>query len=144
MAVAATVGQGMDEGKQGEGDRPRMPTAVVAARAGFALNGAAWIVLGVASLARMAGGTAGQPVMLAVLGALMLGNAAVLLWIGRGLGRQRRIFLYLGLAVLAANLVLTVTDQMGLYDWLILALNLGLLVLLLASRTHYGSREARE
>ncbi len=63
----------------------------------------------------------------------MIGNALAMLACAIGLGRRSRLFYYLSLAVIAFNLLLTITDQVGLFDYLTLLLDLLILVLLVAS-----------
>ncbi len=55
---------------------------------------------------------------------------------GLGLGR-RRVWYYFALAVLAVNIVLTVTDQFGAFDLATLLLDLILLGLLVITRAQY-------
>jgi len=74
-----------------------------------------------------------------VLAGLMAGNAGAMLLIGWGLAKQKKGFFYLAVVVLAANIVLTVTDEFGLFDLMVLLIDLVLLVLLIATRTRYLS-----
>ena len=57
-----------------------------------------------------------------------------MLWLGLRLARQERRVWHLSLGGLATNLVLTVTDVFGLFDFVALLLALSLVLLLLASR----------
>lgn len=102
----------------------------------FLLNATFWFVLGAINLASIAG-ISGQVVGLMVLGVLMLANGAALLAAGLGLGRPRRWRYFFAVALVLANLVLTVTDEFGLLDFVVLALNAILLVLLLVVRKHF-------
>ena len=102
----------------------------------FILNAALWFVLGAINLANIAG-VSGQVVGIIALGVLMLANGAVLLVTGLGLGRQRRWLYYFAVVVVVVNLVLTVTDEFGPLDLVVLALNAILLVLLVVVRKHY-------
>lgn len=113
------------------------PTAIQLAQALFYANAAIWVVLAAATVWRMAGGSAEQRVSAVVIAVLMLGNAGAMLVSGVGLGRRSRPFYLLALGVLLVNLVLTVTDQVGLLDVLTGALDLALLGLLVAVRKHY-------
>ena len=67
----------------------------------------------------------------------MLGNAAAFGLAGYGLGSGSRWAYLLALAVVALNLPLTLTDQVGLYDWITLGIDGLLLVLLLAARKEF-------
>ena len=50
---------------------------------------------------------------------------------------KREGFFYLAVAVLAANIVLSVTDEFGLFDLIVLLIDLVLLALLIATKTRY-------
>lgn len=113
------------------------PVAVKAAQGLFYLIGGIWILLGVFYLVRSVGGTPSQSVGVWVISLFMLANAALLLLIGVGIGRRRKRFLYLGILVLAVNILLTVTDEFGLLDLATLLIDLGLLGLLVATRSQY-------
>ena len=69
---------------------------------------------------------------------LMFANALMLLWVAWGLGRGSRPLYWLGLAQVAVNLLLSVTDQVGVWDWIVLLLNAVTLALLFAQRRHFG------
>jgi len=90
----------------------QQPRAVIAAQVAFVLLGLVWIAFAVIILLRLPGG----PVAAWIIAALMLGNACVLLWLAWGIGRRSPRFYYLALAVVAANAVLSITDQVGIYD----------------------------
>jgi hypothetical protein len=108
---------------------------VLVARALFAVNGAAWILLGIVSLVRLASadGT-GVPWIVAVL---MFGNAAALAWLAWVLGKRRTVWYLVAVAVLAVNILLSVTDEFGLLDLVVLLADGALLILLLAARTRF-------
>jgi hypothetical protein len=114
-----------------------LAAAVIAARALFLLNGAAWILFGSLSLLTANPASTDQMAVMRIVAALAFANAAVLLWIGWSLAKRQRRIYYLSLAMIAVNAVLCVTDDIGLIDLLFLCLNLGLLVLLVATRSHY-------
>ena len=99
----------------------------------FVLNAAIWIAFGASTLVRMEG----QGIMAWVLAGLMFGNAGAMLLSGWGLAKQKKGFFYLALAVLAVNTVLTVTDEVGVFDLLVLFIDLALLVLLIVTRILY-------
>jgi len=94
----------------------------------FYLNAAVWVVLGIASLALIKDGPAYMPWIIAIL---MFGNAAALLLCGWGIGARHKGFLYLALAVLGVNILLTFTDQVGALDLATLAIDVILLGLLI-------------
>jgi hypothetical protein len=111
-------------------------TSVLAARVLFAVNAAFWIVLGLLALLRVADRTS----MIWLLAFLMFANAGVMLWLSWALGKQRRLFYYLAIAVLAVNILLSVTDEFGFIDLVALLIDAVLLVVLIASRSQYRSR----
>lgn len=114
-------------------NRSRVPTSVSIARALFLLNAVIWVLLAAATLLRSANGLAWG------LALLMLANAGVMLWAGRGIGRRQKRFYYLALAVLAVNIVLTVTDQFGALDLSTLVIDVLLFALLIVTRGEYSS-----
>jgi lysylphosphatidylglycerol synthetase-like protein (DUF2156 family) len=85
----------------------------------------------------MAGRYPGGSITLWISGLLMFGNAATMLLSVLGLGTRRRLFYFFSLAVLAVNLVLTFTDQVGFLDWITFAIDLVLIALLVATRKLY-------
>ncbi len=117
----------------------REKSAARAAQALFFLNAAVWLAFGILWLVDSSGRTGVQATTAWIVGILMLGNVLVMLVCGIGLGTRRRLFYFLALVVLAANLVLTFTDQVGLFDWITAAIDLVLLALLVATRKLYTS-----
>ena len=117
----------------------QIPISVKAAQALFFILGTIWIVFGAASLIRMANSGTNPTITLWVIAVLMFGNAGALLLVGWGIGRQQKLFFYLGILVLAANIILTVTDEFGVFDLITLILDLTLLVLLIVTRSGYLS-----
>jgi lysylphosphatidylglycerol synthetase-like protein (DUF2156 family) len=96
-----------------------------------------WLAFAAATLV---GGIPGIPdagPAAAVMAALMLGNAAALALAGWWLGRRSRLAWLFALAVLLANTVLTFADQMGVWDWLVLALEVVMLALLVSVARSY-------
>jgi hypothetical protein len=123
-------------------DRHNLLPWVRAAQALFYLNAAIWLLFGIWSLARLAGGESGMVITLLVVALLMFGNVAAMLCCGWGLSRPQRRWYYLALAVVVVNVVLTVTDQFGLFDLITLLVDLVLLGLLLAVRKRYTNPRA--
>lgn len=114
--------------------------AVRAAQALFFLNAAVWLAFGTLWLIDTSGRTSVQAAAAWIVGLLMLGNVLAMLVCGIGLGTRRRLFYFLSLAVLAANLLLTLTDQVGLFDSITFGVDAVLLVLLVATRRHIPTR----
>jgi hypothetical protein len=103
----------------------------------FFLYALVWLVFAAITLLRLLPGGPDQALMAGILAALMLGNAAALAVAGWGLGRGGRLAWFFALAVLLANTVLTFTDQMGVWDWLVLALEVVMLAMLLSTARSY-------
>jgi hypothetical protein len=99
----------------------------------FVVNAVIWIALGISTLVRIEG----QGVVAWVLAGLMFGNAGAMFLSGWGLYQEKKGFFYLAVAVLVVNILLTVTDQFGLFDLIILLIDLVLLVLVIAARTKF-------
>jgi hypothetical protein len=111
--------------------------AVRAAQILFYINAAVWLALGVFTLARLENGATGQSISMWVVGILVLGNAAAMLLAGIVIGWPRKLFYLFALAVLGVNIVLTFTDQVGIWDILTLLVDLTLLGLLIVGRGWY-------
>lgn len=88
----------------------------------------------------MASGAADQSVAMWVVGILMFGNAGAMLLAGIGIGKPRRLFYLFAMAVLAVNIILTFTDQFGIFDLLTLLVDLALLAFLILARSWYLRR----
>lgn len=68
---------------------------------------------------------------------LMFINSAVLIWIGWGIGKGKKLYYYFGLLALAGNIFLTLTDEFGLLDLFVLVIAVVLFVLLIFTRSKY-------
>ena len=98
----------------------------------FFINAAVWLAFGIASLLFRAldGGSLARW----VITVMMIANAAVMLWLGvKIVTGQNRIF-FLAILYTALNVVLSIADQFGWIDALILLLNLCLLGSLFLTR----------
>lgn len=105
----------------------------------FFLNAAIWLVFAILSLFRAAsenGLTRG------VITIMMVANAVVMFWFGVKILSGRAWIFFLAILYIALNVVLSVTDQFGWIDALILLLNLILLGLLFLAR-HRMNRNAK-
>lgn len=117
------------------------PRAVRAAQALFYLNAAIWLLFGMTTLARLAEATIDQSVAMVVVGIMMFGNAAAMLLAGIVIGWPRRLIYLFALSVLGVNIVLTFTDQVGIWDILTLLVDLALVGLLIAGRGWYFGKK---
>lgn len=112
---------------------PSRPLAVAATQWLFVLLAVMWMAFAAITAVRQTGGATAA----LILAVLMVINAALLFWLGWGIGKRSRTAYLLALAYLAANLVLSISDDFGLSDLFGLALTLAPFVLLLATRNHY-------
>ena len=110
----------------------RQATQITLAQVLFFLNTLIWIFFMILFLSDQA--SPGDPVSSWVIPTLMAGNALAMLACGVGLRKRNRLFYYLALVVIGVNLLLTVTDQVGLFDYITLLIDLVILVLLVAAR----------
>jgi lysylphosphatidylglycerol synthetase-like protein (DUF2156 family) len=110
----------------------KQPVQIALAQILFFIDAAIWVVFLILFVSDQA--QPGEMVSSWVIPILMAGNALAMLACGIGLGKRSRFFYYLSLAVIGVNILLTVTDQVGLFDYITLLLDLVILTLLVASR----------
>ena len=103
----------------------------------FYLNAVIWLAFGLYTLFGMAGRYPDQTITVYIIGFLMLGNVGAMALSGFLIGKPRKLFYYFGVFVLVINIILTVTDQFGIFDLLTLLLDLVLLALLISLRQQY-------
>jgi hypothetical protein len=113
------------------------PRPVRLAQALFYLNAIIWLLFGVMSLFRMADRNPESSVTLTILAILMFVNVGAMLFCALTIGKGRKWFYFLALAVLALNIVLSITDEFGFFDFLVLALDVLLLGLLISHRKSF-------
>ena len=113
------------------------PNSVKAAQILFILNAIIWLLFGIVSLVQITTNGSEQQIVALVIAILMFGNVGAMLLAGIGLGTRRRLFFYFGIVVLAVNIILTFTDQFGVFDCVTLVLDVILLGLLIATRSQY-------
>jgi hypothetical protein len=97
----------------------------------FFANAAIWFLFSVMSLFSVIG--AGSALRWA-LTIMMIANAAILLWFGVEIADEPTQLFPLAIIYTALNIVLSLTDQFGWIDFLVLLLNLCLLGLLFVTR----------
>lgn len=105
----------------------------------FFLNALIWLGFGLYTLWGMAGRYPGH-ITVYIIGILMLGNVGAMLLSGFLLGRQNNWFFYFAIFVLVINIILTVTDQFGFFDFITLVIDLVLLGILISIRKQYFSK----
>ena len=114
-----------------------IPNLTRAAQALFVLNAIIWVALGIGGLLRLSSSQPVLPIVALVVALLMFGNAGAMLLAALGLGQRRRLFDSFAVALIAVNIILTVTDQFGALDLATLVIDvilLGLLVGILRQR----------
>jgi len=97
----------------------------------FFLNAAVWLVFSVLSLLRAIDG---GDLIRWIYTFLMLANAMVMFWFGVKIINGQAWTFFIAIIYMALNVVLSITDQFGWVDALILLLNLCLLGLLFVTR----------
>jgi uncharacterized membrane protein (DUF2068 family) len=120
------------------GPTENMTASVKAARWLFVILGLIWLVFGTWSIIRLSDSEGNlSPLMLAFIAGLMFVNAAVLIWISWGIGRGQKWYYYFGLITLAGNIFLTLTDDFGIFDLIVLIIAVALFVILVVTRLNY-------
>ena len=97
----------------------------------FFLNALVWLVFGVLSFSLAMSSTSDWRFMLSVL---MLINASIFVGFGVLIRKGQPWVFFLAILYVAVNVVLSITDQFGWFDFLIMLLNLVLLGLLFVTR----------
>jgi len=126
----------MQNDTQKESTPNRSPgTPLRAAQWLLALNGLFWIGLAIYAIAPISD----EHALLAwiILG-FYFANGLILLWVAWGVGRGSHALYWLGLAQVGVNLILSVIDQVGPWDLIMLLLNAITLALLFSQRRQFG------
>jgi len=118
---------------------PPPPTPLRAAQILLLINALVWIGVGISGLVDFPLEEAYAGLLWVVIG-LMFANALLFLAVAWGIGRGKSWLFWLGVAQVTVNLVLSVTDQVGFLDVVVLLLNAALLALLFAQRKQFGVR----
>ena len=127
-----------DNEKNSIQDTDQIPASVKAARWLFILLGILWLVIGTWSIMRI-GSSGGNMsgTILWVIAVLMYLNSALLIWIGWRIGKGLKLYYYFGILVLSGNIFLTLTDEFGVFDLIVLVIAVGLFILLIVTRSKY-------
>jgi len=104
----------------------------------FFVNAAVWLTFGGLSVFRFLDDDSR---MRLVYAALMIANAVVMLWFGVMVMTKRNWIFFLAILYMAVNVVLSITDQFGWVDALILLLNLVIFGLLFITRQRMRQSE---
>jgi len=107
----------------------------------FFVNALVWLMFGVGSLLRA---FEGWSTLHWIITIMMIANAAVMFWFGMVIVNGQKQIFFLAFLYIVLNVVLSITDQFGWVDALILSLNLILLGLLFVTRQrmNQGEKEA--
>jgi len=114
----------------------KSPSPIKVTQVLFFINAAIWLLFGAVSLIRMVNNSS-QIVATLIISIFMLGNVGAMLIAGVGIAKRNQWSYYFGLAVLAINIVLTITDEFGVFDLLTLIIDLVLLGLLIVTKSFY-------
>lgn len=114
---------------------PTRKTSINLARLGLVFLGLIWLVFGVYSLIRISGGSSSLANYAWIISGLMFINGGLLIWVGWRLGEKQRRYYLLALLILAVNILLTITDEFGIFDLVTLLIAIGIFILLLATRS---------
>jgi hypothetical protein len=112
-------------------EKYRISTLLNLTRILFFTNAVVWFVFGAISLFRV---TDGGDLLHRAIALMMLANAAVMFWLGVLIVSGRAQIFFLAILYVALNAVLSITDQFGWIDFLVLLLNLCLLGMLFVTR----------
>jgi predicted membrane channel-forming protein YqfA (hemolysin III family) len=103
----------------------------------FSLIAALWLIFGIGSVLHTAN-TANR-LILWIVPILMLTNVGVMLGLAWGLGKKPKTFFYLALGIMVVNIFLTIADEVGVYDLLMLLAEAVIVVYLITKRSSYLS-----
>ncbi|MGD8455084.1 MAG: hypothetical protein PVF83_01780 [Anaerolineales bacterium] len=102
------------------------------ARLGLFLMGVVWLIFTVVTIFRLADGKSyGYPMAGVIVAGLAFGNAFAFFISGWGLDRYPRFFVILSILLVAVNILLSFTDQVGFFDVATAVVDVVVLVLLL-------------
>ena len=103
----------------------------------FILIAALWLVFGIGSVLHTA--NTAPRLTLWIVPILMLANVFVMLGLAWGLGKKPKLFFNLACGIMAVNIILTITDEVGIYDLLMLLAEVVIVVYLIIKRSSYLS-----
>ncbi len=119
-------------------DTEKLQKPICIVRTLFFLNAVIWLLFGLISLYRIASGDNAYPITMLVIAVLMFGNVVALTLSGFVVKWPQKRWFWLATAVLLINILLTFTDQVGIFDLLTLLLDVTILSLLIANRDWFG------
>ena len=108
----------------------------------FFLNTILWLAFGVSTVAGVVSSYQEDILMQWIVAIMMFGNAYAMMISGIGILSGRKIFYLLALTVIIINIILTFTDQFGLFDFITLLIDAVILALLIVSWGRFFSSES--
>jgi hypothetical protein len=118
---------------------PPLPRSIRITRALFFLISTIWVIFAIVTVRMIDSHDQGSSGLSWILSILMIANAGLLFWVGWRLARQNLSSYILALVVLGANILLTITDEFGIYDAITLAIYIPVFFLLVTTRSKYLS-----
>jgi hypothetical protein len=112
-----------------------IPPLIMVIRWMFYIQALIWVIFGAFNLVRSVDSASEMANMSWIMSAIMFGFACLLIWVGWRIGRMDQRFFFIGLIVLGLTIILTVTDEFGVFDLIILVLNVVTFALLIAARS---------
>ncbi len=106
-------------------------------------NAVIWVGFAAWTILRLATRSSSQQAGYMVIALLMLGNAGAFLLAGLGLSKPNRLSWLFAMAVLAVNIVLTFTDEVGALDLITAALDIIIVGLLIATRKQFWQADLK-
>jgi len=103
----------------------------------FVLNATIWLMFGITGLVNLQTNPIVPAFLKWMIPVLMFGNAGAMFLSGFGLGKKNRWFYYLALTVLGMNILLSLTDQVGIWDWMTLIIDVIILIFVIQTRKAY-------
>jgi hypothetical protein len=97
--------------------------------------------LGITTLLRLGQTSPQIKVIMAIMGMMMFGNAGAMLLSAWLLPKKRMPFVIFALVILAINILLTFTDQVGFWDWATVLIDFTLVGILLGRWKFFTGRD---
>ena len=113
------------------------PLSVSVASIFILLNALVWLAFGVIIAANAHPALPNLPLLKGVMAFLSFATAGILLGVFIFLGKRSRIAYFIALGLFVATSLLTIFDQFGLADIVILAINIVPIILLIKDRAWY-------
>jgi hypothetical protein len=110
---------------------------MLAAQVLLGLNALVWFIFGAYTLTEMMQRNPGQVALLRVLGILMFVNACAWSVSSLVIGIRRKSSYYFVVGILILNIILTITDQFGIFDFVTLLIDLAILGILIVGRNKH-------